>query len=734
MKNAIGIDLGTTNSVIAFKDTSVKILRNREGDELTLSCVGSFKDEILVGKVAYQLRYRDPINTIRSVKRLMGGRITDKSVTDLIKSGQYKYGITTYKDGTDEAVAVVLAGKQYRPEQISAEILKKLKADAEEKLGDEVTHAVITVPAYFTERQKNATLKAAEIAGLKVQKLLPEPTAAAIAYGVDNLKKGEATTVIIYDFGGGTFDLSILTIADGEYMSTGTGGDRWLGGDDIDRKLQSFILSKVAQDYGIRDINKLVQKLSERKRYQFEGQILLQTEAAKIQLSYAQTAVITIDSILEDENGDIIDIDVTVTRQEFESIAKPFVERSIDLIDTLLKEVGYDINMIDKILLVGGTSCIPLVRQMLSEKFGAEKIKISEKPMLAVAEGAAILSHRLDDKYERSIGDATAIGEISYSASHNYYIELTEDDVITMEKIIEKSTALPTQTGKTFKTTTKNQRVVKVALYADDEGGTFEFQSIGYYLIVEDLPIQSELVFEFHLDTNEIFTVSVYPKGKRNQEKQIILGRAGYADHKALGAIDNLISKSVKEFSTIEGEKEFVNFVTKKISEIQKQGATNISDKKWNEIYHVTIEKYEELKSKKNKASIVENSMYRAMRLLMEFGELLDQTDKDAMIQLISQIENATDEPQKIEWVLLLNEKYEKYGVFTVTLRIESLAERILEIPTTTIGSTSKQADYDSLKRLYTDIKMNFKSGNEENANVLVNQAFGIIEKYDQWL
>jgi molecular chaperone DnaK len=732
MKKAIGIDLGTTNSVVAFKDTSVKILRNREGDELTRSCVG-FKDEVLVGKVAYQLLGRDPINTIRSVKRLMGGTLKDKAVIELINGGHYKYGITSYSDGTDEAVAVVLGGKQYRPEQISAEILKKLKVDAEDKLGGEVTHAVITVPAYFTERQKNATLKAAEIAGLKVQKLLAEPTAAAIAYGVDNLKPGDATTVLIYDFGGGTFDLSILTIVDGEYIAAGTGGDRWLGGDDIDRKLQALILNKVAQEYSISDMSKLIQKLPEKKRYQFEGQILFQTESAKIQLSSTNSASVTIDSILEDENGDIIDIDIAITRQEFEKIAKPFVERSIELIETLLKEVGYDIGMIDKILLVGGTSCIPLVKQMLSERYGADKIKVSEKPMLAVAEGAAILSHRLDDSYESSPDDSTAIGEISYSASHNYYIEIADDDVMKKERIIEKLTPLPAQTSKTFKTTTSNQKVVKVALFSDPEKGDFGMQALGYYLIKENLPIQSELVFDFHLDTNEILAVNVYPKGKRNQEKQIILGR-GNIDHKALDIIDTLINKSTREFRTADGEDEFVNFVTKKIGEIEREGVANISDNRWHEVFYTTTEKYDEIKSTENRTPKVEKALFRAKRLLIEFGELLDQFDKSAMIQLITQIESTTDDQEKNRLADLLIEKYEQYGVLNVTLQIESYAERILEIPGTTIGSTSKQADYDRLIRLYNDAKIKFKSGSIDNGKELVNQAFTIIEKYDQWL
>lgn len=354
MKKAIGIDLGTSNSVIAFKDTAVKIIRNKENEELTRSCIGLNNGETLVGQKAYMIIKRDPINTILSVKRLMGGAYNDKMVKEMIESPYYKYGITSLKGGTDDAVAIILGGKQYTPEQLSAEILKKLKTDAEEKFGDEVTHAVITVPAYFTEKQKNATRIAAQLAGLKVQKLLAEPTAAAIAYGVDNIKAGDAKTVLIYDFGGGTFDLSILNIVDGQYMEAGTGGDRWLGGDDIDRKLQSLVYEKVTKKYDINNIETLVSKLPDKKRYLFEGEMRLQTESAKIQLSSATTADIYIDNILEDENEEIIDVEVTITRVEFENLVRPFVERSIELIESLLKEVGYDILMVDNILLVGG--------------------------------------------------------------------------------------------------------------------------------------------------------------------------------------------------------------------------------------------------------------------------------------------------------------------------------------------------------------------------------------------
>lgn len=729
MKKAIGIDLGTTNSVVAFKDTAVKIIRNKENEELTRSCVGLRKGEILVGTKAYLDIKRDQINTILSIKRLMGGAIKDKMVQDMINSHYYKFGITALQGGTDDAVAVVLGGKQFTPEQISSEILKKLKADAEERLGDEVTHAVITVPAYFTEKQKNATRVAAQLAGLKVQKLLAEPTAAAIAYGVDNMKTGDSKTVMIYDFGGGTFDLSILNIVDGQYMEAGTGGDRWLGGDDLDRKLQAIVLEKVSSQYKISNIKNLVENLSEKKRILFEGEIRLQTEAAKIQLSSAKTAQILVDNLLEDENGDVIDIDVAITREEFEKLVTPFIERSIELIGTLLKEVGYDMTMIDNILLVGGTSCIPLVKHMLSEKFGATKIKVSDKPMLAIAEGAAILSHRMGDEFEATIEDTTAIGEISYSTNHNYYIEVADGNGFKMERVVEKQTPLPVQVSKNFKTTTNNQKVVKVSIYSDVEDGKHEMQALGFYLIDDNLPIESELSFDFNIDTNENLSINVAPKGKKSSSKQIILGR-GNADHKALQTIDDLIARSVKEYKTVDGEEAFLKYISQQIKEIDTKGAAEIEDNKWHEIYYTSTEKFDEIKSTEQGSSEVENAVFRAKRLIIEFGELVDQFDKTAMVKLITQIETSVDETEKMQLANNLEEKTDEYGLLNSALRIESLAERILNIPGTAIGVAKKQSDVNRLKQLSIEVKTKFKMGQIEAAKSLMDEAYEIINEY----
>jgi molecular chaperone DnaK len=696
---------------------------------LTRSCVGLLNDEIVVGSIAYRLIERDPINTILSVKRLMGGAIKDKMVQDIIKSKYYSFGITELKGGTDDAVAVVLGGKQYTPEQISAEILKKLKADAEEKLGDQVTHAVITVPAYFTEKQKNATRRAAEMAGLKVKKILAEPTAAAIAYGIDNLKPGEPKTVLIYDFGGGTFDLSILNIADGQYMEAGTGGDRWLGGDDLDRKLQEIIEAKVCSLYNINKLQPLVDKLTVRNKYRFEGQMRFQTEMAKISLSSTNKARILIDNLLEDENGDIIDIDVTITREEFENSIKPFIQRTIDLIEQLLKEVGYDMSMIDSILLVGGSSCIPLVKKMLSDKYGNNKIKVSEKPMLSIAEGAGVLAHRLGDEYEPVIGDESAIEDISYSTNHNYFIEIHDNGEIRKELIIEKQSTLPADKTKIFKTLTANQKIAKVAIYADVEDGKDELQFLGYYPIEENLPLATELVFEFHLDLNESFKIYVYPRTDKTKKKEIILGRGG-ADHKALKTIDELVEKAVKEFKTVQGEDDLIQFITNKISEINNVGSQNINENKWHEIYYTTTEKFEEIKANEVGSSDLDRELYRAKRLLVEFGELINLFDRNSIIQLINSIESSDDLNEKDELIKKLEEKTDEYGLLNAALQIEVLANRILEVPTPNIGNTNKQADVNRLLQLFSDSKTKFLMKQTQEGKILVDEAYGIIHKY----
>jgi molecular chaperone DnaK len=715
MKKAIGIDLGTTNSVITFKDTSVKIIRNKENEELTRSCIGLRKDEILVGRNAYQLLKTDPINTVLSVKRLMGGAIKDKMVQQMISSPYYQYGITALKGGTDDAVAVILGGKQYTPEQLSAEILKKLKADAEEKLGDEVTHAVITVPAYFTEKQKNATRIAAQLAGLKVQKLLAEPTAAAIAYGVDNLKAGEAKTVLIYDFGGGTFDLSILNIVDGQYMEAGTGGDRWLGGDDINKALHAHILKRMEDEYGIVDINKLVDNLPLKKQFLFRAQLQENIEAKKIELSSSMNTQLVLDGI-EDENGEWIDFDLSLSRDEFEIIVKPFVERSINLIDTLLKEVGYDISMIDNILLVGGTSCIPLVKQMLSQKYGREKIRTSEKPMLAVAEGAGILSQRMGDEYEQPVNSENTIAEISYSTNHNYFIELKDGH----DRIIEKQTPLPFNVLRNYKTTINDQKVVKVAIYADVEGEMKEKQTMGFFTIEEDLPAGSDIVLDITLGIDELFEIKAYPKNNKAQSKKIVLGR-GNKDSKTLTFLSSSLENVLGGDYTEAQKDYFIKSAKKEIEQINKLGTENYDSEKWEEIGASIFSQLERAEKVTNSMDEDQLNVIFATVLVTEYPDLIGTEETNRIRTLLAQIKNGDDPLENIRATEKLKQITDDYPVLITLFTVKISAD---------IAARKDPSDGHRLLQMHDQIVTHLKNRKKDEAFELLDEAIDLRNKY----
>jgi len=716
MKKAIGIDLGTSNSVIAFKDTSVKIIRNKENEELTRSCIGLRKDEILVGRTAYQLLKTDPINTILSVKRLMGGAIKDNMVLDMIESPYYKFGITALKGGTEDAVAVILGGKQYTPEQLSAEILKKLKRDAEEKLGDEVTHAVITVPAYFTDKQKNATRRAAQLAGLKVQKLLAEPTAAAIAYGVDNLKAGDAKTVLIYDFGGGTFDLSILNIVDGQYMEAGTGGDRWLGGDDLDKALQSHILKRISNDYNLSDIDSLIENLKQKERFTFEAKFREEVENIKMQLSSSMSAELIMQGF-EDENGESIDIDITIQREEFEELAKPFIERSIELIEILLKKVGYDMTMIDSILLVGGTSCIPLIKEMLSKKYGSEKIKNSEKPMLAIAEGAGILSHRLGDEYEPVDDDGIIpLGDIVHSTNHNYFIKLKEE----FDRIVEEQMPLPYSSTKTYKTTVNNQQVVRIGIYAKVEDGLMEKMTMGFYTIEDELPIGSEITFEFNLDLDEIFEVYAYPKSNKSNKRKIVLARGG-KDSKTLDFLADSLEKVFNgEYSQAQQEF-FVKSAKKEIEKINKIGVENHDSPKWDEIGTTIFTSYERAGEITDSVDEDQLAMLFATILINEYPDLIDAEDINRMKSNLAVVKNNDDALEKIQGMQKLIALTEEYNILITLFTVKMTSDK---------ASKVNPSDGLRLLQMHDQIVNHFRNRRKDEAFELLDEAIELRNIY----
>ncbi|MCF8113113.1 MAG: Hsp70 family protein [Desulfotignum sp.] len=494
MSKSVGIDLGTTNSAIGIKKIQVEVIPNKENGMITPSCValrqkknllGRFgKTEFIVGKHALEWLKQDPANTVTAVKRLMGRSFDNPEVQKLVSDPRQVITIGCQTRGTENSLVLVLNQKEYTPEAISSEILKKLCADAGAYLKDTVEFAVITVPAYFNDKQKHATRTAAALAGIKVQRLLPEPTAAAISFGVDQVNDADVNTVLVFDFGGGTFDLSVLTISGGQFIEQGKGGNMWLGGEDIDRKLMDHVLEITARENDIENIHSLIDQQTDHVKNQFLGELKGQVEQAKIKLSQEQEAYIEILGLLKDEDGDLLDVDVTLTRDRFETLVQPVVDTAMDLTRRLLTDIHIPADLIDRVLLVGGSSHIPCIIAAVQQMFGAKKVLVHDRPMLAIAEGAAILSHRLSETYEcAGCGkpvtqtDATCrhcgfdlekhtidqgVLDIVHSTAHDYYVVLENNEKYLF---IEKNTPLPCEQTEVFKLVQEDQQLVHMKFF-----------------------------------------------------------------------------------------------------------------------------------------------------------------------------------------------------------------------------------------------------------------------------
>ncbi len=494
MSKSVGIDLGTTNSAIAIKKIQVEIIPNKENETITPSCVAlrqkkkllglSEKTEFFVGKHALEWLKQDPANTVTAVKRLMGRSFDNPEVQKLISDPRQVITIRRQTRGTENSLVLVLNKKEYTPEAISSEILKKLCADAGDSLKGKVEFAVITVPAYFNDKQKHATRTAAALAGIKVQRLLPEPTAAAISFGVDQVNDVDVNTVLVFDFGGGTFDLSVLTISGGQFIEQGKGGNMWLGGEDIDRQLMDLVLEITARENNIEDIHALIDQQTDRVKNQFLGELKVQVEQAKIRLSQEQEAYIEILGLLTDEDGDLLDVDVTLNRDRFDTLVQPVVDTAMDLTRRLLTDIHIPTDLIDRVLLVGGSSHIPCIISAVQDMFGTSKVLVHNRPMLAIAEGAAILSHRLSESYEcagcgKSVSQTETtcphcrfdlekrtidqgVLDIVHSTAHDYYVVLENGKKYLF---IEKNTPLPCEQTEVFKLVEPDQQLVHMKFF-----------------------------------------------------------------------------------------------------------------------------------------------------------------------------------------------------------------------------------------------------------------------------
>lgn len=579
----VGIDLGTTNTVVAYMSgKDPEVLFNRDGKPLTRSAVSlrrsrrrrsDGEDELLVGNPAVRNLPMAPEDTIISIKRLMGIGFDHPEAGRVNKN--FAYRVVKPSGGTEDAVRVVIGDKEYAPEDISAMILRAVKEDAEERLGEEVTHAVITVPAYFDQSQKAATLKAGIKAGLRVLKLLDEPTAAAIAYGMDEKDSGEWKYAVVYDLGGGTFDVSVLMWGGVAFVPMNIEGDMWLGGDNFDQEIIDFVKQRVVEEYGIDPSSNM----------RFMGKLKIAAQEAKESLSYQDSTEIIIDNLLMDENNMPIDVFVDITREQYEDMIRPYVVRSIELVEKAIDNANLTLDDIHYILLAGNASMTPLVQEMVTEKFGEERLLKRKHPKHCVAEGAAIVAkvyhsvhcpecgfaNPLDAETCKKCGQvlnklfcpecdtanepgATVCANCSQAldasgimdgfglpgiSSRHYGIQYQGDEFAIF---VRKNDPIPTtdKHTQTFQTRHPNQRMLYVPVFGgtDTEAASNnEKQGEAFAILPPGLPSGTEVSISLWLDENEVFELSAELGDGTQLDPWIVKGDV---DHKAIQTLETL--------------------------------------------------------------------------------------------------------------------------------------------------------------------------------------------------
>ncbi|MBZ7986836.1 molecular chaperone DnaK [Campylobacter canadensis] len=512
MSKAIGIDLGTTNSCVAiFERGEKKVIPNKEGKNTTPSIVAfTDKGEVLVGDSAKRQAVANPEKTIYSIKRIMGLMMNEDNAKEAAKHLPYKI---VDRNG---ACAIEVAGKTYTPQEISAKVLMKLKEDAESFLGEKVSDAVITVPAYFNDAQRKATKEAGTIAGLNVLRIINEPTAAALAYGLD---KANAEKIAVYDLGGGTFDVTVLETGDGVVEVLATGGNAFLGGDDFDNKLIDFLAEDFKKEQGVdlKQDKMALQRLKEA------------AENAKKELSSTNQTDINIPYITADSTGPK-HLVKTITRAQFETMIDSLVQETIKKIDQVIKEAGISKSEIKEVVMVGGSTRVPLVQEEVKKVFGKELNK-SVNPDEVVAMGAA-----------------TQAGIIKGDVKDVLLLDVTplslgiETLGGVMTKIIEKGATIPTKKQQTFSTAEDNQNAVTINVLQGEREFSRDNKSLGNFNL-EGIPAAPrgvpQIEVTFDIDANGILTVSAVDKASGKQQEIKITGSSGLSDEE--------IEKMVKE-------------------------------------------------------------------------------------------------------------------------------------------------------------------------------------------